>query len=137
MAREASVLVGSGLTPGLSGVPFNSTTQERHVTGTSVAVLNPEDASIGGRLRIDQVSVGSTATVLPASGTLEYRRSIAIQNLGPDTLYIGNDSSVDPTTGWAIMSMSIFSIECKNNVQVWAVSAGSSDVRTIQASQIV
>ena len=137
MARESSVLIGSCLTPGMSSMPRHSSDQERHAVGTAIAILNPEDASIGGRLLIDQVTVGTTPTLLPASGHLPYRRSIAIQNLGGDTLYIGNDASVDPTTGWAIMSMSVFSIECKNNVQIWAVSAGISDIRTIQASQII
>lgn len=137
MAREASVTVGSGLTPGLSGIPAHPNTQERHVTGTAVAVLNMEDASVGGRIQVDQISVGSTPISIPASGTLPYRRSIAIQNLGGDTLYLGHDANVDPTTGWSIMAMGMFSIECKNNVPIWVVSAGSSDVRIIQASQII
>jgi hypothetical protein len=137
MAREASVLVGSGLTPGLLNLPPNATTQERHLTGTAVVVLNPEDNAIGGRLQVDQVSVGSGVLPLPASGVLPYRRSIAIQNLGADTLYIGSTSGVTTLTGFAIAANSLFSIECKNNVEIWAISDGSSDVRTIQASQVV
>ena len=137
MAREASVLAGSGLTPGLLNLPRNATTQERHLTGTAVAVLNPEDAAIGGRLQTDQVSVGSTPLPLPASGSLPYRRSIAIQNLGAGTLYIGSTSGVTTLTGFAVAANGVFSIECKNNVEIWGVSDGSSDVRTIQASQII
>ncbi|MHA2063085.1 MAG: hypothetical protein ACXABY_01770 [Candidatus Thorarchaeota archaeon] len=138
MAREASVLVGSGLTPGLQTMPRNNTTQERHLAGTAVVVLNPEDNAIGGRLQVDQVSVGSSGVLpLPASGVLPYRRSIAIQNLGADTLYIGSTSGVTALTGFAIAINNTFSIECKNNVEIWAISDGTSDVRTIQASQIV
>ena len=48
MAYEATSIVGSGINPLKKQLPVNATTNRRNLRGTSVVLINPEDASAGG-----------------------------------------------------------------------------------------
>ena len=136
MAREVTVAVGSGLTPGINGLGVNAVTQERNLVGTAVVVINPEDNAVAGPLRADQLSVGTTASKLPppGSGHLDHRREIRIHNLGGDTLFIGQ-SGVTVNDGFPVTSGNSIALEAKTVVDLWGVSDGSADIRMLQLSQ--
>lgn len=51
-----------------------------------------------------------------------------IQNLGPDPIYVGADSSVSTATGVKVESGQSFNA---NSPSTWVVSSGTSDVRSI------
>ena len=78
MAREASVIVGSGINPLKKDVCVNNTTKERHLRGTATVILNPEDASAGCSGLASPLTLG-TATVQLPSTPLKYRRAISIR----------------------------------------------------------
>lgn len=68
-----------------------------------------------------------TVTTTP----VQISSSQLIQNLGPDVLYIGN-SSVSASTGVRIDSGKSIAFNYSNS-SIYAVSAGTSDVRTVNA----
>ncbi len=135
MAREISVSVGSGINQRLAALPRNATIGERQYTGTAVAILNPEDISAGGALLNSQITVSGVAVAVP-SVRLSYRRSIAVHNFSGDTLYVGSTSGVTVNDGFPLLVGSTVSFEIKENIEVFAISDGSSDVRVMQASQV-
>lgn len=53
-----------------------------------------------------------------------------IQNLGPDTLYIGTADDVDDTNGFPLYANGIVAVSQANG-KLYAVSEGTSDVRTL------
>ena len=81
MASENTSTVGSGINPLKYSMVMNPFSQERHLRGTAIINLNPEDNSAGLAGRSSAVSVGTTATLIPTA-PLVYRRAISVFNLG-------------------------------------------------------
>ena len=135
MAREASVIVGSGIGPLKKDLPINSTSKERHLRGTSIVVLNPEDASAGSSGLVTAITLTGTAVQLP-SVPLTYRRAISIcNNSSTDIIYISFDSGLTTGNGWPIRSNTAISLEINGDIHVWGVSdAASTDVRVLELS---
>ena len=134
MAYEASVIVGSGINPLKKDVCPNDTTQERHLRGTNVVCLNPEDASAGCSGINTQVNVGTTAVKLPTT-PLKYRRAIAIfNNDASENLYIGFDSSVTTGTGWPIPPSSSLPMDINGAVEVYGIASSTIDIRILELS---
>jgi hypothetical protein len=134
MAREASVIVGSGINPLKKDVCVNNTTGERHLRGTAIVVLNPEDASAGCSGLVTAVTLDAVAVQLPST-PLVYRRAISICNNSAETIYIGFDPGVTTGTGWPIPAGTAISLDINGQVLVYGVSATSSlDVRILELS---
>jgi hypothetical protein len=136
MAREASVIVGSGINPLKKDVCINDTTHERHLRGTSTVILNPEDASAGCSGLVTVLTVGGTAVKLP-SVALKYRRAITIFNNdnGLEILYIGFDPTLSTGAGFPIQAGSSISMDINGQVVVYGISDGSDiDVRILELS---
>lgn len=136
MAYESSVIVGSGLNPRKREqfLPKNSTSQERHLRGTSVVLINPEDNSAGGSGLTGQITVGTTATKIPTV-PLQYRRAVAIFNASStETLYIGFNASVTTGTGFPIPPSSSLPMDINAEVEVWGIASASVDIRILQLS---
>ena len=126
MAREASVIVGSGINPLKKDLCPNNTTQERHLRGTATVILNPEDASAGCSGLVTPLTIGGTTVELPVP-PLKYRRAISIcNNSTVDTLYIGFDPGVTTGTGWPIGPKNTISLDINGQVVVYGVSDSSS-----------
>ena len=135
MAKEVGVIVGSGINQGLANLPVKARLGERLIQGTAVALLNPEDNSAGGVFLHSQVTVSGVAAAIPPSG-LPYRRSIAIHNVSGSILYLGANSSVTTGDGFPLLPSSTITFEVKENVPMFAISDGATDVRIMQVSQV-
>jgi len=100
--------------------------------GQGVVTLNPEDHSVHFGLAQQNIAVTSTAVPFPAS-PLEGRRCLVIHNNGSDILYIGG-SDVTTANGFPLAVNEKISIDIQGNQNVWiyGVSAGSSDVRILE-----
>lgn len=135
MAYEASVIVGSGINPLKKQVCVNDTTQERHLRGTNVVVLNPEDGSAGCSGLASAITVGTSAVKLPTT-PLKYRRAISIcNNSTTETLYLGFDPGVTTGDGWPLAPGGAISFDLNGQVEVYGISSGvSTDVRTLELS---
>lgn len=103
MNKLYSTTVGSGTVPHIGYGPAHgftegafpvpcSTEELRTREGDGVVMLNPEDFSVSIGLRSAAVTVGTSATPLPAN-PLENRRALVIHNNGSNTVFLG-DSSV-------------------------------------------
>ena len=132
MARESSMMVGSGLYHAKQNLPPNQTTGEKYLTGTSVVVLNPEDHSAGAG-RASQITVSGVAVQLPIA-PLPYRRAIAIRNVGSGTLYIGFNADVDSVSGFPVMANESLPMDVNGGLQVWGVTPTPLDVRILELS---
>ncbi|MHA2063075.1 MAG: hypothetical protein ACXABY_01720 [Candidatus Thorarchaeota archaeon] len=135
MAYESSVIVGSGIGPLKKLLCPNSTTKERHLRGTQVVVINPEDGSAGGSGLVTAVTVNETAVQLPSS-PLVYRRAISIcNNSALNTLYIGFGPELQTGTGWPIPAGTTISMDVNGQVVVYGISDGAgTDVRILELS---
>lgn len=132
MAHDGHVVVGSGLKPNIGGMCENSNTGQRYMTGTNVAVINPEDASAGGVFKTTQLDIGGVATQIVAA-PLEYRRSVAIRNKSTtSTLYIGETSSVTTIVGFPIEPGEVFQADINGDVGIWGIADAIVDVRIIE-----
>lgn len=136
MAREASVIVGSGIGPLKQAVTTNETTHEKHLRGTSVVVLNPEDGSAHGSGLASSLTLGTLAIKLPSVG-MPYRRAMSIMNNDGSNkvIYIGFDPSLNSGNGWPIAAGGSISLEINAEVVVYGITAGSNiDVRILELS---
>ncbi len=135
MAREASVIVGSGINPLKKDLCPNETTQERHLRGTNTVVLNPEDASAGCSGIVTAITLGGATVKLPTT-PLKYRRAISVcNNSTADTIYIGFDPSVSTGTGWPVPAGNTISMDINGQILIYGVSDGTStDVRILELS---
>lgn len=134
MAREASVIVGSGINPLKKDVCVNNTTKERHLRGTATVILNPEDASAGGSGLVTTITVDATAVKLPTT-PLVYRRAISIfNNSVARTLFIGFDPSVTTGTGWPIPAGTSLPIDLNGQIEIYGISNGITDIRILELS---
>jgi hypothetical protein len=135
MARESSVIVGSGINPLKKDVCPNNTTKERHLRGTNTVILNPEDASAGCSGLVTAVTLGASTVQLPTA-PLPYRRAISICNNSTSaTVYIGFDVGVTTGTGWPIAPGSAISLDINGDVKVYGASdSAGTDVRILELS---
>lgn len=133
MARESSAIVGSGINPLKTLVCVNNTTKERHLRGTQVVLINPEDASAGNSGVATQLTVSTSAAKLPTT-PMKYRRAIAIFNNSSETLYIGFDPSVTTGNGWPIPASSSLPMDINAAVEVYGIASSSIDVRILELS---
>lgn len=134
MAKEATIIVGSGINPLKKDVCVNNTTGERHLRGTNVVVLNPEDGSAGGSGLVTQITVDSAVVKLPTA-PLVYRRGIAIFNNSVQrTVYIGFDPGVTTGTGWPIPAGSSLPMDINGQIEIYGISDGSTDIRILELS---
>lgn len=145
MSREYTTVLGSGtrsqnqdhpafannIPPGTYPGPAQRD-QLRTRTGEGAVLLNPEDLSVFIGLRNQAISVTSTAVRLPTN-PLEFRRALVIHNNSADILYIGA-SGVTTANGLPIIQNEKIAIDIQNNnnVTIWGISAGTSDVRIME-----
>lgn len=133
MAHESSIVLGSGLNSKRDDmrVLANPVTSQIPMRGTSVVVLNPEDASVFGPLRSQQITVGSTAQAIPAS-PYEYRRAIAIYNESTTSVvYIGGPD-VTTANGFPLLPGEKFAIDASAKAIVYAITSSSISIRIIE-----
>lgn len=133
MAYEATTTVGSGINPAKNALPVNPTDGERHLRGTAVVVLNPEDNSAGMSGLVTQLTVSGVAVKLPSS-PLSYRRAVAIRNFNSTSgvLYIGFDSAVTTSNGYPLDAGESLPLQMNGAVDVWGVADTSVDARIIE-----
>ena len=125
MAYEASVIVGSGINPLKKQVCVNDTTKERHLRGTNVVVVNPEDGSAGCSGLASAITVGTSAVKLPTTPL----------NSTTETLYLGFDPGVTTGDGWPLAPGGAISFDLNGQVEVYGISSGAStDVRILELS---
>lgn len=133
MAFESSVVVGSGIAPLKKQLPINQTTHERHLRGTQVVVLNPEDGSAGGSGLVTALSVGGTAVKLPTT-PMRGRRAIAVFNNSAATLYVGFSPNVTTGTGWPVPQGTSLPMDINSDVELYGIAGSTLDVRILELS---
>jgi len=134
MAYESSVVIGSGQSPLKQLHPAHPVTQERHLRGTQVVLINPEDSSAGGNGATTQITVGTSAVKLPTT-PLKYRRAIAVFNSdASNSLYIGFDSTVTTGNGFPIPPSSSLPMDLNGSVELYGIAASAIDIRILELS---
>ena len=137
MAYESSIIIGSGLNPKKTNVPINPVSNESHLRGTDVIVINPEDSSAGRGGVVTQVTVGVTALQLPTI-PMKYRRAISIRNNSSVAiLYIGFSPSVVTGTGFPIKPGEALPMDMNAQIPIWGISdanGGNADIRILELS---
>lgn len=133
MAFESSVVVGSGIAPLKKQLPVNPTTLERHLRGTQVVVLNPEDGSAGGSGLVTAISVGAVAVKLPTT-PMRGRRAIAVFNNSSAALYVGFSPSVTTGTGWPVPAGTSLPMDINAEVELYGIAGSTVDVRILELS---
>lgn len=134
MAFESSVIVGSGIAPLKKHLPINAKSHERHLRGTQVVLINPEDSSAGGSGIVTAVTVGSSAVKLPTT-PLVGRRAMAVFNASTSvTLYVGFDPNVTTGTGWPVPPSTSLPMDLNAQVELYGIAASSIDVRVLELS---
>ena len=119
MAHEGTVIVGSGIQPLKKLLPLNDVSQERHLRGTQIVLLNPEDASAGGSGITTKVIVGLSPVKLPTT-PMPKRRAIALFNTDTSVfLYIGFDSAVTTSTGWPVPPNTSLPMDINPEVEIY------------------
>jgi hypothetical protein len=135
--------IGSGTIPHLNNAPTHqfpdgtytvpAKTTGRTRTGDAVVVINPEDFSVSIGVLSQAVTVGTTATALPAD-PLEYRRALVVHNNSSVTVFLG-DSTVTTGAGFPLLAGEKIAFDIQNNpnVVVYAVvAAATADVRIME-----
>ena len=133
MAHESTAIVGSGIAPLKKQLLVNPTTQERHLRGTQVVVVNPEDGSAGGSGLVTAVSVGATAVKLPTT-PLRGRRAIAVFNNSSAPLYVGFSPNVTTGNGWPIPAGSSLPMDINGQVELYGIASSTLDIRILELS---
>lgn len=165
MAREQQSTLGSGTIPYLD--PILHTTLGGIATelpngsgpgqgrgqrgGTQIILANPEDVNSAPAFASSGITVGTTATQiwspdLHEPNVLRRRRTMRIQNLGANDIYVGHADNVTvgltQSAGWQIPSvnvggsvtndMNFFEIPIMGGVSVYAIAdGGTSDIRIL------
>tara|TARA_R110000824_G_scaffold208303_1_gene393884 strand:- start:784 stop:1191 length:408 start_codon:yes stop_codon:yes gene_type:complete len=135
MAHEASIIIGSGISPLKKDVPANNTSHESHLRGTNVVLINPEDCSAGGSGLVTALTLTATVAKLPIT-PLKYRRAVSVlNNSTADTVYVGFDPAMTTATGWPLSAGGSISFDLNGEVLLYGVSSGSAtDVRILELS---
>lgn len=143
MARDSTTTIGSGTVPHLAASPaldissdtFPIPSQRAALNtrfGDNVVMINIEDFSVFIGMNQQAISVTSSAVPLPTNA-LKFRRALVIHNNGSSTLYIGG-SNLTVANGFPLAANEKISIDIQNNenVTVYGISAGTSDVRILE-----
>ena len=143
MNKQYSTVIGSGTVPHVAHGPTHhlpqgaypgahSKNELRTRVGDGMVVLNPEDFSVSIGLRTLAVTVGMSATPLPAN-PLEYRRALVVHNNSGTTIFLG-DSSVTTNTGLPLAAGEKIAFDIQNNpnVVVYGVAGADADVRIME-----
>lgn len=106
--------------------------------GTNVTLINPEDLNSVDAFAVSGVSVLETSAVQivsPNTNPLPRIRAVRIQNLGSTSVFVGPNSSVSLTNGYALEADpgdQTITLPILHNVEVWAISATApNDVRIL------
>lgn len=128
MPFEVMPMVGSG------NAKFRQENQGKyHVQSLAVNVVNWEDATAVGAVRASGYSVLG-ATRLPSGvPNLPYRRAIAIFNLGPNTILVGQ-SGITTSNGYPVPVNTEKAFAVAGNLDIWVIGSGAaaSDVRIFE-----
>lgn len=143
MNKQYFTTVGSGTVPHVAHGPAHdllpgaypgahSKNELRTRVGDGAVVLNPEDFSVSIGLRASAVTVGTSATPLPAN-PLEYRRALVVHNNGGTTIFLGN-SAVTTSTGLPLAAGEKIAFDIQNNpnVVVYGVASGDTEIRILE-----
>jgi hypothetical protein len=134
MAYEATTIVGSGINPLKRLVPYNEVSHERHLRGTQVVLINPEDSSAGGSGVVSKVVVSTVSVKLPTLPMVG-RRAIAIFNTDvTTTLYIGFDPAVTTSIGWPIPPNTSLPMDLNAEIEIYGIAGSAIDIRILELS---
>ena len=142
MARESSVIIGSGTIPYtasiLSPEQGGITEGARGIrTGTNVVLINPEDLTASTSFLVSGVSIGSTPTKIwgPELNSLSRQREVWLHNDGPGTVFFGQSStSVIAPSGMSLTTSDpTIKLPLMHNASIWAraLGAGGAEIRIL------
>jgi hypothetical protein len=139
MSREVAAILGSGTVPFVYGIlpPSQRGSQsgaEGVRVGLQVMVANPEDQISVDAFAVSGVSIGVTPVKIwgPGINSLPRQRSVTLFNDGPSEAFIGpNSTSVIAPSGHNIVAETSLALPFMHNVQIWARSAGTSQIRIL------
>jgi len=133
MATELSVILGSGLNPLKVSCPINKVNNERWIKGVSSVIINPEDFSAGGSGLVTALNLTGTAVSLPTT-PLPKRRALSVSNNSTaQTIFIGFDPGITPSTGFPILPNGQLSMDINSEVILYGVTNGPTvDVRVLE-----
>ena len=135
MAYEATVIAGSGINPLKKDLPAHPVTGRAYIKGTSVVVLNPEDASAGGSGLVTTITLDATTVQIPLI-PLRNRRAMSIcNNHASEKIYIGFSPNLLTGTGWPIPAGATQPLQLNGDVIVYAIGDTTGmDVRVLELS---
>ena len=125
------ILTDSDGTAFSSSNPLNVDT-EISVNGDLI-VENVIVASLRGTILSSSVTIGDSATIIPASD-LSNRKSMTIRNNGSNTIFIGG-SGVTTGNGFPIKVNESFDIDLDDSSAIYGIVAtGTEDLRILEVS---
>lgn len=139
MSREVSAIIGSGTIPLTYGIlsPANRGNvngAEGVRTGMQVILANPEDINAVDAFATSGVSIGVTPTLIwgPYINPLPRQQMVVLHNQGPNTLFIGQNSTsviapsgmIIPAGSVSVASVCKLSLPFMKNVEIWAAAPG-------------
>lgn len=139
MAREVAAIIGSGTLPYTrqilpSGQRGSDSSGEAEGvrTGLQIMVANYEDLQSVDAFAVSGVSIGPTPVLVwgPGINPLPRQRTVTLFNDGPGELFIGpNSTAVISPSGFNIPAESSLVLPLLWNVQIWARSATTTQIR--------
>ena len=103
------------------------------VDSSVVSTRQVDVVPLHGTVRATAVTVGTTATALPAT-PLSGRYAVSIVNNSTSTVYLGG-SDVTAASGYALYKYDSMDIDLDDETIIYAiVSAGTADVRVLEVS---
>lgn len=137
MSIQSAATIGSGTLPFVTQIlPPASRGQVDNArgerVGTNVVVINPEDQIAVDAFAVSGVSFGVTPVKIWDSNInpLPRQRSVTLFNDGPNEAFIGpNSTSVIAPSGFNIAAEGSLQLPFLKNVEIWARSAGTSQIR--------
>lgn len=88
--------------------------------------LTVHDVTIQVSINTQRITVGGTATPLPANPRTD-RQFVRIMNVGNSAMYIGG-ADVTTNNGWTILPFAVETIAIEDTATVYGISGGSVDV---------
>lgn len=147
MARESSAIIGSGTAPYTRQIlPATqrgvNDSAEGVRQGTQVMLANPEDLNSVDAFVVSGVSIGSTPVKIwgPNINPLPRQRTVILHCDGPDGIYFGNSATsvIAPSgmhlhfaAGGGAGALQQIELPFMHNVEIWARSTGTSQIRIL------
>lgn len=139
MTNIVAAQIGSGTIPFVRGILPSSQrgiepNGEGVRTGIQVLVANPEDQIAVDAFAVSGVSIGVTPVKIWDANInpLPRQRSVSLFNDGPNEAFIGQTSTaVISPSGYNITAETSLLLPFMKNVEIWARSAGTSQIRII------